>query len=480
MQDACIAFNNTVYKSSQGIQGYYDTLLGHAQNMPEYPDAHRLVTTFLKGLPESMRKKPLEEGLDPTTNSIDDFVAFAKLQEASHKAIDYFEKTMIQERSTTKPKVATPTKDATPAPKKSGTAWVKRSALDAKPTGQPRHLFATRKNPNANQPRQQGQVDHAKDSKQNASNPHKNETPLANKPSASVLCWNCGEAGHFSDKCPHKKKPAKEYVRAAYTEAPDEMPDEGDEQCDQSNASPDAESSKDEDEYVEVEILEDLSEWYERDDDVEFVYSMRDFGPVEDDFPAQPRFPIVEEDDEGDQIMTHQAPNGEELKVRIRKVKVRASQKPIVRPEVPANRKRCLATYTEIGNSKAWTLWDAGSTTTGITPAFAHVANITLSPLEEPRILQLGTVGSRSVIKYGAEVNLGLPGVTGKTYVDVANFDCYDMVVGTPFMWENKVILDFDKGRVIVNGVELGAKEVILEETDGRLRRHRATKKKQQ
>ena len=91
-------------------------------------------------------------------------------------------------------------------------------------------------------------------------------------------------------------------------------------------------------------------------------------------------------------------------------------------------------------------LWDSSSTTTGITPAYAHIASITLNLLEEPQVLQLGTVGSRSIVKYGAEVKLDLPGVTKETYVDVANFDQYDMIIGTPFMWENKVILNFDKG----------------------------------
>ena len=44
------------------------------------------------------------------------------------------------------------------------------------------------------------------------------------------------------------------------------------------------------------------------------------------------------------------------------------------------------------------------------------------------------------------------------------------MIVGTPFMWENKVLLDFDKGWVVINGIAIEATKVVLEDTDGRLR----------
>jgi hypothetical protein len=47
-----------------------------------------------------------------------------------------------------------------------------------------------------------------------------------------------------------------------------------------------------------------------------------------------------------------------------------------------------------IGGCEAWTLWDSGSTTTGLTPTFAQIADIRVFPLMKPHVLQLGTVGS--------------------------------------------------------------------------------------
>ena len=40
MQDACEAYAATRYSDKLGIQGYYNTLIDHAQNMSVYPDAY--------------------------------------------------------------------------------------------------------------------------------------------------------------------------------------------------------------------------------------------------------------------------------------------------------------------------------------------------------------------------------------------------------------------------------------------------------
>lgn len=43
-------------------------------------------------------------------------------------------------------------------------------------------------------------------------------------------------------------------------------------------------------------------------------------------------------------------------------------------------------------------------------------------------------------------------GYSGPEYFDVVNIDKYDIIVGTPFMHHNKVLLDFDNKCVVVNG----------------------------
>ena len=101
-------------------------------------------------------------------------------------------------------------------------------------------------------------------------------------------------------------------------------------------------------------------------------------------------------------------------------------------------------------------------------------------PLKDPHILQLGTVGSRSFVNFGVNVGVKAPGIETTAYLDIANFDRYDMIIGTPFMRANKVLLDFNKNQVIANGVATPATRVVLDTNDGRLRRYRTVEKRQE
>ncbi|KAF8230406.1 hypothetical protein L208DRAFT_1476225, partial [Tricholoma matsutake] len=130
--------------------------------------------------------------------------------------------------------------------------------------------------------------------------------------------------------------------------------------------------------------------------------------------------------------------------------------------------KECLATLVSISGCKAWTLWDSGR-------PYPRVCSI--FPLTNPHVLQLGTVGSQATVTYGTDVKLEAPGISDKTYVDITNFDRYDMIIGTPFMHRNKVILDFKNKQVIVDSKPTPAVKILLDDSDGRLCRYRSVDK---
>jgi hypothetical protein len=157
--------------------------------------------------------------------------------------------------------------------------------------------------------------------------------------------------------------------------------------------------------------------------------------------------------------------------VKVRKATMRSSKTACLRPVASAEDKECLATFVNMGGFDAWTLWDSGSTTTGITPTFAQVADIPVFPLSNPHT-QLGMIDSRSIVNYGTEIDVVAPGANGNIYMDIVNFDRYDMIIGTPYMRANKVCLDFENNIVIVNGVATPATKVLLHDTDGRLHRY--------
>lgn len=80
--------------------------------------------------------------------------------------------------------------------------------------------------------------------------------------------------------------------------------------------------------------------------------------------------------------------------VKMKKATLQKNKGKINQPNDEAKKKQCLATLVKIGDLEAWALWDSGSTISGITPSFAHVAKVRVTKLLDPHILQLETVGS--------------------------------------------------------------------------------------
>ncbi|KAG6806637.1 hypothetical protein H0H92_010577 [Tricholoma furcatifolium] len=62
MQDAREAFRNAAFNTKEGVQGYYDTLLEHAQNMVMYPEEITLREKFIEGLPADMLIALIRDG----------------------------------------------------------------------------------------------------------------------------------------------------------------------------------------------------------------------------------------------------------------------------------------------------------------------------------------------------------------------------------------------------------------------------------
>ena len=94
MHDARTAFFNMKYMPEKGIQGYYDNLIDHMQNMAMYPDGYTIMEQFISGLPAYYRNKLFKEGLHMEINSIEEFVAVAKAKELTEKTIEQYNRKM--------------------------------------------------------------------------------------------------------------------------------------------------------------------------------------------------------------------------------------------------------------------------------------------------------------------------------------------------------------------------------------------------
>ena len=76
-------------------------------------------------------------------------------------------------------------------------------------------------------------------------------------------------------------------------------------------------------------------------------------------------------------------------------------------------------------------------------PDFAHATGIKLTKLEQPIGLQLACVGSKSTINYGTKATIVFGNTHIEEYLDLANIDYYNVILGTPFLRCLGVALDF-------------------------------------
>ena len=94
MQDMYKEFLSASYNSATSIQGYYDILMDHAQNMVIYPDDYQIMEHFLNGIPDDIWEKVFDCSLSPEVNTIDDLVACAKAIEITKKTATHYRKRM--------------------------------------------------------------------------------------------------------------------------------------------------------------------------------------------------------------------------------------------------------------------------------------------------------------------------------------------------------------------------------------------------
>src|SRR3984957_19487750 len=112
----------------------------------------------------------------------------------------------------------------------------------------------------------------------------------------------------------------------------------------------------------------------------------------------------------------------------------------------------CLAAYVSINRIRVYTLFDSGSTTDAMSPDLAQVAELPLLALDKPGTLQLGCSGSRSKVNFATTAMINFELVHALTFLDIANLDKYDCILGTPLMTKHKIVLDLGSHKMIIRG----------------------------
>ena len=69
-----------------------------------------------------------------------------------------------------------------------------------------------------------------------------------------------------------------------------------------------------------------------------------------------------------------------------------------------------------------------------VSPDFAHLMGMKLAKLEQPIGLQLACIGSKSTINYGTEATIVFGDTHIEEYLNVANINYYNVILGIPFL----------------------------------------------
>lgn len=229
----------------------------------------------------------------------------------------------------------------------------------------------------------------------------------------TVTCYECGKLGHYANRCPEGARGAKGFA-ARVVDDRDQSHDE---------SSRDEESSSSGNEGPDGRHYDPDEEPYRWSDEDVGVKAR-----------AMKLSPWIEGEEEGIRSGA--------VKVDKPMVESNGARRKVEHPSQPTRNPRfqqCIEVYTRLNGLGARALIDPGSTTDMVSPEFARVAGLELVELEVPMGLQLAITGSRSKINYGTWTRMVIADHEEMRYFDVANVDGYDVILGTPFLWENEI-----------------------------------------
>ncbi|KZV87926.1 hypothetical protein EXIGLDRAFT_620036, partial [Exidia glandulosa HHB12029] len=96
---------------------------------------------------------------------------------------------------------------------------------------------------------------------------------------------------------------------------------------------------------------------------------------------------------------------------------------------------------------------DSGSMIDMMSTTLADQLKLKLRAKSTPMSLQLAVTGSHSKINVECETDFEYQEIRERRTWDVANLDLYDIVLGTPFLWQHSVLIGMNPTRVFIGSV---------------------------
>ncbi|EJF59636.1 hypothetical protein DICSQDRAFT_64631, partial [Dichomitus squalens LYAD-421 SS1] len=95
-------------------------------------------------------------------------------------------------------------------------------------------------------------------------------------------------------------------------------------------------------------------------------------------------------------------------------------------------------------------LLDTGSLADFMSAKLAHQLKAETFELAKPMPLHLAVQGSRAKINYGCIALVEYQNIKAKRYFDIINLLNYDVILGTPFFFQHKVLTGFNPTKVVI------------------------------
>ncbi|KIN96997.1 hypothetical protein M404DRAFT_32735 [Pisolithus tinctorius Marx 270] len=109
-----------------------------------------------------------------------------------------------------------------------------------------------------------------------------------------------------------------------------------------------------------------------------------------------------------------------------------------------------LVVVVHINGHPVRALIDTGSLADFMSVTLAEQLQVKRVPLEKPLTIQLAVQGSRSKVNFSAKVRFQYQNIDCERHFDVMNLQNYDLILGTPFLYQHKVMVGLHSPRVVI------------------------------
>jgi hypothetical protein len=113
-----------------------------------------------------------------------------------------------------------------------------------------------------------------------------------------------------------------------------------------------------------------------------------------------------------------------------------------------------LVVTVHINGHPAQALIDSGLLSDFMSVMLADQLKILHIELAKPIVVQLAVQGSRSKVNFGAMAQLKYQSVNSKRYFDIINLQNYDLVLGTPFLFQHQVMIGLNPPCIVISSTD--------------------------